>query len=243
MSARGPYVDLHCHWVAGIDDGARSLPESREILVGLKQLGFGLVLATPHMRPGLFDNDVHTIRAAFESTREQLVGADLPETALASEHYFDDVVITRLKQGSGLPYPGDRAVLLEFYDQRFPLSLTRQLFELRQRGLTPVIAHPERYQRIWEAPEVLEQLVDSGCVALLDTAALVGKYGRQPKKTAEHLMNEGLYHAACSDAHRPQDIDQVAAGMELIRQRWGEDEVEFLFAEGPRQILEGRVAV
>ncbi|MEZ4227893.1 MAG: CpsB/CapC family capsule biosynthesis tyrosine phosphatase [Polyangiaceae bacterium] len=240
MSGPG-YIDLHCHWVSGIDDGARTIEDSQRILRGLGELGFGLIIATPHMRPGLFDNDARAIRAAYATTLEKLEGTDLPEVALASEHYFDDVVVSRLKAGDGLPYPGGHAALLEFYDQRFPLSIAQQLFELQRQGLRPVIAHPERYQRIWEAPEVLEQLVDAGSVALLDAAALVGKYGRQPRKCAERLLEEGLYHAACSDAHRPADVDAVAEGMELIRKRQGRDEVDFLFGEGPRQILEGRV--
>ncbi|MCA9642841.1 MAG: protein tyrosine phosphatase [Polyangiaceae bacterium] len=241
MSGGAQYVDLHSHWLVGIDDGARSIEESREILSGLQALGFGLVIATPHMRPGLFDNDRTAILSAWERTREELGSLRLPELALASEHYFDDVVINRIKVGDGLPYPGGRAVLLEFYDQRFPLSISHQLFELQRQGLRPVIAHPERYQRIWEAPEVLEQLVDAGSLALLDTAALMGKYGSQPRRCAEHLLEEGLYHAACSDAHRPRDVAAVAEGMEIIRRRWGEDELDFLFNEGPRQILEGRV--
>ncbi|MEZ4371688.1 MAG: CpsB/CapC family capsule biosynthesis tyrosine phosphatase [Polyangiaceae bacterium] len=241
MSGAGQFVDLHCHWLVGIDDGARTIEESREILGGLRALGFGTVVATPHMRPGLFDNDRAAIQVAWERTRAELGGSDLPELALASEHYFDDVVVGRIKAGEGLPYPGNRAVLLEFYDQRFPLSLSRQLFELQRQGLRPVIAHPERYQRIWEAPEVLEQLVDAGSIALLDAAALMGKYGTQPRRCAETLLEEGLYHAACSDAHRPRDVEAVAEGMEIIRRRFGGDEVDFLFGEGPRQILEGRV--
>lgn len=238
----GGFIDLHCHWVAGIDDGARTLAEGCQMLQGLAQLGFGLVVATPHMRPGLFDNSRASIQDAYNRSVQEVSGTPgLPELALSSEHYFDDVVVGRLFDGEGLPYPGERAVLLEFYDQRFPVTLRQQLFELQRRGLRPVIAHPERYHRVWEAPETLEQLVDAGSVALLDVAALVGKYGRRPQKCAEQLLDAGLYHAACSDAHRPEDLTQVAAGIEVVRERFGEDEVRFLFSEGPRQILEGRV--
>jgi len=235
------FVDLHCHWVAGIDDGAKTPEDGVAILKALGRLGFAQVLATPHMRPGLFDNSREELSAAFERMAPHL-GAGLPEVALSSEHYFDDVVFTRLMNGEGLPYPGGHAVLLEFYESDFPLSIDRRFADLRvKKRLIPVIAHPERYQRIWRDPEVLERLVDAGAAALLDAAALVGKYGRRPKKTAEELLERGLYHAACSDAHRASDVAEVGAGMNRIQELYGPEEVDFLFREGPLALLSGKI--
>ena len=143
--------------------------------------------------------------------------------------------------GVALPYPGARAVLLEFWETDFPTSIDRLLARLRRDGLVPVIAHPERYRAIWRAPETLERLLDVGAAALLDTSALVGKYGKQAQRSAERLLEAGYYQAACSDSHRPSDLSSVAAGMEFIRRHYGADEVQTLFAEGPRQILQGQV--
>jgi protein-tyrosine phosphatase len=236
------FIDLHCHFLAGIDDGARSPAEGLELLRALFALGFDKVVATPHMRPGLFDNSRADLQAAFARFEPALSGAGLPSIELSSEHYFDDVVYTRIMKDEALPYPGGRAVLLEFYESDFPLSLDRRFSELRvKKKLLPVIAHPERYQPIWHDPDVLERLVDGGAAALLDTAALVGKYGRKPQKTAETLLERGLYHAACSDAHRPADAEAVAAGMRAIEEAWGPEEIDFLFREGPLALLSGQV--
>jgi protein-tyrosine phosphatase len=131
-------------------------------------------------------------------------------------------------------------VLLEFYDNTFPPRVEQLLGLLRQRGLTPVIAHPERYRVIWDRPVVLDRLLDSGAVALLDVAALVGKYGRQAQRCAERLLESGSYHAACSDAHRVRDVAEVARGIDVVRRRYGEAEVDVLFRTGPLEILEGR---
>jgi protein-tyrosine phosphatase len=168
-------------------------------------------------------------------------GPGLPRVGLSSEHYFDDVIFERLRTDRALPYPGGRAALLEFWEIDFPPTIGRQLFELRRQKLLPVIAHPERYRAIWRSAEVLERLVEAGSAALLDAAALVGKYGRQPQRCAEELLELGLYHAACSDAHRPADVDQVAAGMRRIEEMYGPEELEFLFREGPNALLEGRL--
>lgn len=236
------YVDLHCHWVAGIDDGARSAEEGVAMLTALADAGFELVVATPHMRPGLFDNAREQLIAAYDAMQPHLAELSLPKVALSSEHYFDDVVFGRLMQGAGLPYPGERAVLLEFYEIDFPPMVDHRFFDLRaRRRLLPVIAHPERYRCIWRDADVLERLVDGGAAALLDAAALVGKYGRKPQRAAEELLERGLYHAACSDAHRPSDVDEVVKGMRRIEELYGSDEVEFLFGEGPRALLAGEL--
>ena len=236
------FIDLHCHYVPGIDDGARSHEDGLAMLTGLRALGFTRVLATPHTRPGMFENTRHTIRAAFEQFVAGLTDRSaLPALDLSSEHYFDDIVFRRLLDGEGLPYPGAHAVLLEFYGIDFPPVIQLRLLDLRVRGLLPVIAHPERYQCLWRSPEALERMVDSGIAALLDVAALVGKYGRQTQTCAEQLLELGLYHAACSDAHRPADIAEVRAGIERVRDLYGDDEVNFLFRDGPESLLRGEL--
>ncbi len=235
------FVDLHCHWLPGVDDGVDSLEDSVALLRSLGDVGFARVVATPHMRPGMFDNTAAELRLAFERVQAELTAVPaLPERELASEHFFDDIVFRRLLAGEGLPYPGEAAVLLEFYDSNFPPRVEQLLSQLRQRGLTPVIAHPERYRVIWDRPSLLDRLLDSGAVALLDVAALVGKYGRQPQRCAERLLEGGSYHAACSDAHRVRDVAEVARGIDVIRRRYGDAEVDALMRAGPLEILGGR---
>jgi protein-tyrosine phosphatase len=235
------FVDLHCHWIPGVDDGVENVDDGVALLRALAGLGFSRVVATPHMRPGLFDNTAKGLREAFERTQAALAAlGDLPVRELSSEHFFDDVVFRRLLAGEGLPYPGGAAVLIEFHDGNLPLRLEQLLAQLRERGLTPVVAHPERYRVIWERPALLDRLLDSGAVALLDTAALVGKYGRMPQRCAERLLEGGSYHAACSDAHRARDVAEVARGIDVIRRRYGDAEVDVLFRTGPLEILSGR---
>jgi len=237
------FVDLHCHFVPGIDDGARTEAESIELLEALAEAGFSHVVATPHMRPGMFDNDKERLTQAFERIGKVVSAtANMPRVSLASEHYFDDVVFRRLLDGEALPYPGGRAVLLEFYEVDFLPSVAESLFDLRRRRLTPVIAHPERYRCLWKSHERLTALVDAGAVALLDTGALVGKYGKEPEKCARRMLEDGIYHAACSDAHRVADVDDVIDGMRFVRKRYGPDEVDFLFRQGPEEILAGTVS-
>ncbi len=243
------FVDLHCHWIAAIDDGARSVEASLAMLRGLKQAGFDTVMATPHMRPGMFDNDRAALEAAFERMKPHLAGqADLPAVFLASEHFFDEIVFARLLDGQGLPYPDvgpsgaaapkkKRGVLVELPTQAFPARIERRFFDLGRAGLRPVLAHPERYQPVWKDDSCLDPLIDAGACLLLDVCALVGKYGRASQKAAERLLESDAYEAACSDAHRPEDAEITERAIEALTRRVGKAETERLLNAGPRGIL------
>lgn len=234
-------IDLHCHFLPGIDDGAPSAADGVAMLEGLAALGFRQVVATPHMRPGMFDNERQGLRDAYERFVPLLEGRAVPQTALSSEHYFDERVYNRLLNGEALPYPGGRAALLEFYEIDFPPVIEQRLFDLRRRRILPVIAHPERYRKFWEQPEALQRLIDQGVATLLDCMALVGKYGRRPQRAAEELLERELYHAACTDLHRPGDCSTVAESLRVIQKRYGEEELDFLFRDGPSALLQGRL--
>ncbi|MEZ4309011.1 MAG: CpsB/CapC family capsule biosynthesis tyrosine phosphatase [Polyangiaceae bacterium] len=246
------YIDLHSHWVAAVDDGAKTTGDSVDLLRALHQAGFSTVVATPHMRPGMFNNTAPALRAAFDRTRDSLPTGDgtLPDVHLSSEHFFDDIVFERLVAGEALPFPsrlpdeqtkGRRSALIEFPTSRFPARITHRIFDLMRRRIRPVIAHPERYEPVWDDIESLDPLLDAGAVLQLDVAALAGRYGRAPRRTAEALLGAGYYHCASSDAHSVRDVEAARAGIDLLFRIAGREEAEFLLIEGPARILDGTV--
>jgi protein-tyrosine phosphatase len=233
------FVDLHCHWVAAIDDGAPDTDESLAMLRGLRRIGFDLVMATPHMRPGMFDNGKADLERAFDAMQPVLKEPGLPAVGLSSEHFFDDIVFSRIVSGGALPYPGGRAVLVEFPVDAFPARVAHRFFDMRVQRLRPVLAHPERYRPVWNDIRVLEPLLDAGAVLLLDVAAVIGKYGRAPKQAALDLLEAGYYDAACSDAHRAKDVEAVAEGIERLKTLVGEEETQYLLRDAPLSLLDG----
>lgn len=235
------FIDLHSHWVAGIDDGARTSDDGLALVRALYGAGFSTVVATPHMRPGMFENDRASLVAAYERTRAAFPPSanDLPELHLASEHFFDDIVFKRLVGGESLPYPGGKSVLVELSPQAFPAFLQHRLFDVRRAGLRVVIAHPERYQPVWKDIGCLEPLLDAGVRLLLDVCALVGKYGRASQRAAEELLEEEVYDAACSDAHKASDVVDVKRGIERLESVGGKPLVEAMLVDGPKRILSG----
>jgi protein-tyrosine phosphatase len=171
---------------------------------------------------------------------------------LGSEHFFDDVVFGRMLRGDAVPYslltdetvdpaasPTHRPLLIEFGPTAFPVRVQHRLFDLRRAGLVPVLAHPERYEPVWRDDACLDAVLDGGAHLLLDVCALVGKYGRAPQRAAEKLLEDDAYEAACSDAHKPSDVEVVVQSIERLESLVGAAEARRLLSDGPRGILGG----
>lgn len=234
------FVDLHCHYLPGIDDGVRTADEGVRVLAGLADLGWSTVVATPHIRTAMFDNRAPALRRAFDELRDIAAGAArMPELGLAAEHYCDDVFWDLFVRGEALPYPGGKAALIEFHYESWPRNVERRLFEMQVRGVRPLIAHPERYSALFRETDPLDPLLDVGALTLLDVMSLVGRYGERPRRAAERMLEEGAYDAACTDAHRPDDVAIVARAVERLRELAGPEETDLLLAAHPRAILEG----
>ena len=234
--------DLHCHYVPGVDDGVRTTEAGIALCKGLKALGYERVIATPHIRSGMFDNRKSGLTQAYADFQRNAGAAyDMPELGLAAEHFCDDVFFELLERGEALPYPGGHAALVEFPPDRLPLNLSERFFRMNLRGLRPVIAHPERYTPVFRDSSAIEDLVDRGALALLDTMSLTGKYGRKPQQTAERMLEEGLYYAACSDTHKPEDLPALERGIERLVELLGSDDARMLLGDNPKLILAGTV--
>ena len=234
------FVDLHSHYVPGVDDGVKTLEEGVALCEGLHQVGFSMVVATPHIRSVMFPNE----RSALERAHGEFcaVTADrpgMPVLGLGAEHFFDDVVFGLFRDGGALPYPGGHAALVELPPEAIPRGLDRCFFDMKVRGMQPVLAHPERYRPLFKRTDPLDALVDSGALPLLDIMSLVGRYGRRPKGAAERMLKEDVYYAACSDAHRPSDVALVSDAIKRLAQLVGDERTQELLALNPRRILNG----
>ncbi len=233
------YVDLHCHYLPGVDDGVRTLEDARSLLEGLAALGFSEVVATPHIRTAMFENRGPRLEERFRSLVSSLEPAQLPRLSLAAEHFCDDVFFDLFRRGETLAYRGGRAILVEFHYDAWPRRIEEQFFTLQVKGLRPLLAHPERYRGLFHDTAALDPLLDAGVMTLLDTMSLVGKYGRHAQRAAERMLDEGVYDAACSDAHRPEDLELLGRGLERLVALVGGEEATALLSERARGIVEG----
>lgn len=247
------YVDLHAHFLPGLDDGAQTQDAGLRMVAGLNALGFRRLHATPHQRSGLFMPARQAIDDAFAAVRAASLEANRElELGLAAENFWDEVFHQRIgtsrgggggatPAADGLPcYPGGKAFLFEVSPQLMPPRIEDTLFSIRIGGRLPVMAHPERYRAIQQDLHRAEALGRSAAL-LVDLGAVEGAHGRDAMKAARRLLEEGLVHAAASDVHTPEDQRTVAAGMTWIRKRLGAATLERLLDENPRRILQGEL--
>jgi len=234
------YVDLHCHYLPGVDDGVRTVDESLGVLTGLAGLGWTTVVATPHIRTAMFENRAAPLREHFAAFEAAVGGRPgLPTLGLSAEHYCDDVFWDLFLRGEVLPYPGGHAALVEFHYEAWPRHIERRFFDMQMRGVRPVIAHPERYAGLAKSTDPLRPMLDGGALALLDLMSLVGRYGDRARRVAERMLDEGYYDAACTDTHRPEDVGHVERALLRLDALVGVDEARALLASNPAEILAG----
>lgn len=239
MSTAPGYVCLHLHFLPSVDDGVKSLEAGVALCRGLADIGYTQLVTTPHIRSELFENRRPGLEAAFAAFVEATRDEGLPTLGLGAEHHLDDIVWTLLDTGQGVPYPGGHAVLIELPEAHLPSGLSDRFFRLRVRGLRVVLAHPERYRPFFERTHELDALLDAGALPLLDLMSLTGHYGRAPQRAAERMLDEGTYFAACTDAHKPEDVPEVARGIERLRELVGAAEATELLSKNPQHILAG----
>ncbi|MBI5498712.1 MAG: protein tyrosine phosphatase [Deltaproteobacteria bacterium] len=230
------FIDLHCHLLHGVDDGPEGLPGGLDIAAGLKALGWTCIVATPHVRPGLYDP---SDRAVLESLRDlrAAIGAGGPRVLLAGEHYLDAEVWQRIADGRGRPYPNGRSILIEISTAGpAPARLSEQLFRMRVGGLRPVLAHPERCAAFQDDTALLEELRRAGVAVALDLTSLVGQGGRRSRRTAERFLELDLVDVACTDTHDARELPDVEKALARLRKLCGDEALERLLHAGPTRI-------
>jgi protein-tyrosine phosphatase len=233
------FVDLHSHILPALDDGSPDEATSLTMVRGLVALGFDTVCATPHQKAGQFMPALDAIRAAHRRVLELVAGAGLAlQSPLAAENMWDATLYERIRSDSIPSYDGGAAFLVEFSPSQLPPDLGQRIFELRRRGKLPVIAHPERYQPLWTAPDQVIAL-RADCALVVDLGAIAGYHGRREGKAARAYVEQGLAHAVASDVHSPSDLRGAAEGVAWIKKRLGDRVLSRLLDENPRRILAG----
>jgi len=241
MSTSGPssgFVDLHAHYLAGVDDGAPDFETTREMVDGVVSLGFSHLYATPHQREGLYLPGREAITAAFQQLGDAAGGQARFTVGLGAENFWDGTFLGRVQKHEIPSYDGGPAFLFEVPPPLMPAGLEATLFEIRLAGKLPVMAHPERYHAVQAQLERAEALGQTAAL-VVDLGALDGAHGRAQMKAARELLNLGLAHAVATDIHGPQDIPGIAAGMAWIRKHLGPAALQTLLADNPRRIIAG----
>ena len=199
------WTDRHSHILPGVDDGIQTIEDSIAILSMYEQMGVKKVWLTPHIMEDC-PNTPEKLKTRFEELKSAYKGNI--ELALSAENMMDGLFIKRLEQGILMPYgDNNNELLIETSYVQPPMRMESILRDMQKAGITPVLAHPERY--LYMDAEKYENIKDMGVKFQLNITSLIGAYGNQVKERAEYLLNEGYYNYSGSDAHSYHAIQRA----------------------------------
>ena len=194
--------DLHCHLLPGIDDGAPDLETALAMARASVADGIHTVACTPHIYPGLYDNDAPGIRGAIARLRASLDAEGIPlHLVEGADVHLDTDLVGAIRAGRVPTLAGSRYLLLEPPHHVAPPGFEQQVFELMAAGIVPVITHPERLTWVEDHYDLFMRLVDRGVWMQITAGALTGRHGRRPKYWGERFVGEGKAHLLATDAH------------------------------------------
>ena len=232
-------VDIHCHILPGLDDGAETIEQSVEMAEMAIKDGITHVVATPHSN-GEYRFDPVLIRQRRDELQERLGGRLTLATGCDFHLSFENIQDLRSNPAK-YTINQKNYLLVEFADFSIPPGTDETLHQLQLLGLSPIITHPERNRLIRAKPEQLRNWLRQGCYVQITAQSLLGGFGESTKKQAEEWLEQDMVHFFASDAHNPSGRPlRLRAAYEAVAEKRGEEVAQALFMENPMAALEGR---
>ncbi|MCA1041623.1 tyrosine protein phosphatase [Bacillus infantis] len=234
-------IDIHCHILPGIDDGAKTMEDSLSMAEAAVKEGIRSIIATPHHKNGKFDNTKEEIQRKTDELNVALRTAQIDLTILPGQEtriygeILEDIdkneILTLNNTGKYL--------FVELPSNHVPRYTDKLLYDIQVKGMTPVIVHPERNQEIMERPDLLYQLVKKGALTQVTASSVAGYFGKNIKNFSLQLIDANLTHFVSSDAHNIANRSfKMLEAYDQIEKKYGIDMV-YLFTENAELLAEG----
>jgi protein-tyrosine phosphatase len=207
-------------------------------------------VATPHIQPGIYQNNRSTILTKLHELNEALIHSELrtqnSELSLrllpGADVHFSSDVLQRYEEGEIVTVNDQgRYLMVEFAFQGIPYQAEEVLFKLLTKGITPIISHPERNMEIAQRPKRYYEMIRMGCLGQVTAMSLTGDFGSGVRRIAEKLLSKRLIHMIASDAHsadgRPPILSAAVKAAEKIV---GKEEAQKMVTEYPQAVIDGR---
>ena len=234
-------IDLHCHLLPGVDDGSKSMDISLKLANDAVRDGIDYALLTPHHMNGVYLNHKESV---IQQTQEFQVELDRHKIPLkvfpGQEVRINGDLLTALDQDDILfADEGGQYLMLEFPDDDIPNYTSNMIYELMQRGIIPVIVHPERNTKIMKQPDILYDLLNKGCLSQITAGSYVGIFGHKVQKFSKQLIQAGQAYIFASDVHNlPNRKYEMTNAFVKMNHEFGNDYVS-RFSENAKRMING----
>lgn len=230
-------IDIHSHLVYGVDDGSKSMEDTRRMLKEAKNAGFTDVICTPHYMEDYYEVPCNEISERISNMRDLAKGIDI-KIHQGNEIYANENIIEYIKSDQATSLNDSKYVLIEFPMQNEPINMDQVIYLLLQAGKVPIVAHPERYSYVRENPNMLLEYIEQGVLFQTNYGSVIGMYGNEIKETAKRLLTHNMIHFLGSDNHRINTVyKHIPEALKTLEKWIGEDKIIELTTDNPSYIL------
>ncbi|MGT2716204.1 capsular polysaccharide biosynthesis protein Cps4B [Streptococcus respiraculi] len=237
-------IDIHSHIVFGVDDGSSNLEETRALLEESYRQGVRTIISTSHRRKGMFETPEETIATNFREV-QKLAHEIAPDLTIlyGAEIYYTSDILEKLENKSIPTLAGTSYVLIEFSMNTTYKDIQAGLSNLLRLGLTPVLAHIERYHCLEKDAKKVQDLIAMGCYMQVNSSSvlkpkLFGDRYKFMKRRVRFFLEHGLVHFVASDMHSVDHrTTYMAQAYESISAQYGESYAQKLFKENQQLLL------
>ena len=234
------YTDVHIHMLWGVDDGAKTVEEAREMLEMAYTEGTRSICLTPHYHPGYFGENRESSEKAFLELKEY-AAVRYPELKLylGNELRYSPGCVEWLNHGRCRTLNGTNHVLVDFSETAKKSLIINAAHQLLNAGYRPVIAHVERYRDLGKDLRADENLKACGAVLQIDAGSLFGEWGYYAKQKSRKLLDVRLADLVCTDAHGVKGrTPTLSKAYEYVRKHCGDEYAEEVFCTNAQRLLE-----
>jgi protein-tyrosine phosphatase len=234
-------IDLHCHVLPSLDDGAGDIVVSESMLGQAAASGIKEIVATPHVGPDTAEEYYKNMLEKYEILKGRAEKYHI-KLHLGAEIFHSPVILKQLEKWPELFLDNkDKYILLEASFLQKPHGLKEIIFELNLRGIKVVIAHPERYFWLADDEDILDYMIHSGVIFQLDAGSLTGSFSRKVMKFGWEMIEKGIAHYVASDAHNVggRSFNELLKAREFVFRNRGKEVSELLFNRNPSAVLNG----
>ena len=241
-------IDIHSHIIFGVDDGPRTIEESRSLLMDAYNQGVRTIVATSHRRIGMFETPEDRIEKNFKSVKNlaKEVASDLT-VLYGAEIYYSSELMEKLEKKMIPSINGSSYVLVEFNRNITFWEIKSGLMNILRLGFIPVVAHVERYQAFEGNEEYLKEIINMGCYIQINSSSVLkvkwfNDKNKVLKKRAKYFLDRDLVHCIASDMHhlseRPSFMKEA---FDYISKRYGRRKAKRLFVDNPQLIITNQI--
>ncbi len=216
------FADIHNHALFGVDDGAKTLRDSLNMIASSYEDGVRYMCFTPHFNPRYFGDNIKKTEEVFARVKE-ISSEKFPEMSLflANELRFDKACLSWLGDGLCKTINGTRTVLVDFTENEDRNFILNGVNSLLNMGYKPLLAHAERYVKLKTVPDI-KKLKEDGVLIQLDTQSVLGDFGWAAKKRSKLLLSHRLADIVSSDAHNMHTrIPGISECYKYINNKYG----------------------